>query len=81
MDMEMEKENEGPDKHEIQCWVDCLLKAEEIKADPEKMALIAPEIAAKKALLEKIPVKSMADLKARKNAIDTAPEAEAEGEY
>jgi len=41
-EMEDEKENEGPDEWEIQCWADTLIKAEEIKADPEKMKLLKP---------------------------------------
>ena len=71
-------EKSGPDKYEIESWAKTLTDAEEIREDAEKMKLVAPLLSKKHAALSKIagPVKSVADLKARKKAIDEAPEEE-----
>ena len=65
--MDDSKEHED---YELQCDCDTIIKAHEIMADPERMAKIAPLLAKKKEVLSQIPVKSMKDLKARKDMID-----------
>lgn len=55
-------EKKGPDEWEIQSWARTIIEAEEIKADPKKMKLVAPHLKAKVKGLQGA-IKSIADLK------------------
>lgn len=68
MDMKMGADQEM-EEHEIECWADALIKAEEIKADKDKMSKVAPILAKRKAALNNIPIMSMKDLKAKANSM------------
>lgn len=61
VEIKAEKENDDGkyDEYEIKCWADKLLEAEEIKNDPEKMALVKPYLDKKAKAIN-----SIADLKA-----------------
>lgn len=61
-----EKKRE-PDKWEINSWVRTLQEAEEIKADPEKMKYVRPQIAT-----QVKAVKNLADLLARRDEVMAA---------
>jgi hypothetical protein len=66
-----EEKAEGPEEYEIKCWADKLMEAEQIKADPEKMKYVEPELAERKKALDKIaPVKSIADIRKRESAME-----------
>lgn len=67
--MKMVGEDPEMEEHEIECWADALIKAEEIKADKDKMAKVAPVLAKRKAALDSIPIMSMKDLKAKANSM------------
>lgn len=54
MEMDMEKETEGYDEHELKCAADTLLKAEEIKADSKLMEAIKPLLDKKVQAVKKI---------------------------
>lgn len=58
-----EKEYGKFDKYEIECAVDTLLRAEEIKADAEKMAYIKPLLEKKVSSMKKT-ISSISELKA-----------------
>lgn len=62
IEIKAEKQNEKEGKYEeyeIKCWAEKLLEAEEIKNDPEKMALVKPYLDNKVKA-----IRSIADLKA-----------------
>ena len=65
MDMPMESKKKGskPEAYEIECWADHIIKAEEIKADPEKMKYVKP-VLEKRMMGMKKAISSIADLKA-----------------
>lgn len=69
-----ESEKKSPDKYEVECWANDVLKAQEIMQDPEKMKMVSEILKKKKAALDAIPVKSMGELKARKKAVDEMPD-------
>jgi len=68
-----EDKNKTPDKWEVQCAVDTLIRAEEIKQNPELLELAMKEIEKKKEALGRIP-KSLADLKSMANDMDDPDE-------
>lgn len=49
-----EKEDKEPEEYEICNWYDTLVRAEEIKADKEKMAYVAKHAAKQKAAVAKV---------------------------
>ena len=51
------------EQYEIEGWADTIIKAEEIKADPKKMALVKPMLEKKHAGMKKA-ISSIADLRA-----------------
>lgn len=59
MDMENNDEDSGYDEHEVECWADCLLEAEKIKADPKKMEAVKAHLNE-----TKMAINSIQDLKA-----------------
>lgn len=59
-----DQQDETPEDYEISCWVDTVIKAEEIKMDVEKMKYVAPELAKRKLALDRVaPVRSVADIR------------------
>ena len=56
-----EKKSKKYEDYEIEGWADTLMRAEEIKADPEKMKMLQPHLKKKVKAYKKIT--SLADLK------------------
>lgn len=68
MEIEIEtEENEGPDEYEIKDWAETVMKAQEIKEDPEKMSLVQAHLEKKKSSIDSVvgapKIKSMKQLK------------------
>lgn len=67
---EEEKEYGKFDKWEIESCVDCLIRAEEIKADPEKMKHVKPILDEKMGKLKKA-ISSISGLKEKASSISS----------
>ena len=67
---ESEKEYGKYDKWEIDTCVDTLIKAEEIKADPEKMVYVKPLLEKKMAGITKT-IKSIKDIRAKAASMES----------
>lgn len=69
-------ENRSYKDWEVKAWVDCLMEAEEIKADPAKMALIKPHLGRKEKVLKSLKdLKKLASSKiAREDQYQAGPE-------
>lgn len=65
----MSKKSKKPEDYEVENWADTLMKAEDIKGDPEKMGHVQRHLAKKQKA-----IRSIADLRqAAKDLKDKAP--------